>query len=177
VTPDARAAVQQLVVRLADGDRTAITPAFNALWPLLRGFATAALRDPGHGEDAAQQAMIKLFAQAGDFDASCDAVAWAITITAFEVRTIRTRVRRRREAALDAPDDASSPDTPESHLINGELQRAAREVLAGLGDGEIATISAALDDARPAGDATFRKRLQRALDRLRTAWRTKHDSP
>src|SRR5215813_7279688 len=101
VTWYARPAIQELFKRLADGDRTAIEPAFAALWPLLLGFATRALHDEGYGEDAAQQAIIKLFEQVSDFDPSRDGIAWALAITSYEVRSIRRRVLRRREEDLD----------------------------------------------------------------------------
>jgi RNA polymerase sigma-70 factor (ECF subfamily) len=179
VTPTARAALNELFVRLADGDRAAIAPAFAALWPVVRAFTTAALDDPGRGDDAAQQALIKLFAQASAFDARRDALSWAIAIAAFEVRTLRRRAQRRREAPLTSGvhADLRAATTPESELIDRELQRAARAALAGLGPADVATITAALADRRPPSDATFRKRLQRALGRLRETWRSKHDVP
>jgi RNA polymerase sigma-70 factor (ECF subfamily) len=146
------------------------------LWPLLRGFAARALRDDGRGEDAAQEALIKLFEQATDFDASRDGVAWAIAITAYEVRSIRRRGLRRREEALDRAADApATTGTPEAMVVERDLARAAREVLSGMKEEDMAAILVAIGERRPFGDATFRKRLQRALARLRHAWRAKHE--
>src|SRR5262249_19742747 len=130
LTAPARRAIQELLERLAAGDRTAIEPAFDALWPLLRGFAARALRDEGLAEDAAQQALIKLFEQTSGFDPSRDGVAWAIAITSYEIRTIRRRGLRRREEALDGAADAlTTTETPEALAVDRDLARAAREAL------------------------------------------------
>ena len=176
VTADARRAIQELLGRLADGDRSAIEPAFDMLWPVLRRFAACALEDDGHGEDAAQQAIVKLFAQVAEFDPARDGLAWAFAITSYEIRTIRRRAQRRRETSLDHADPVpATTDTPEARLIACDLIHAARTTLSGMTEADVQVILAALDDHRPAGDATFRKRLQRAVGRLRQLWRTKHD--
>jgi RNA polymerase sigma-70 factor, ECF subfamily len=176
VTWYARTAIQELFKRLANGDRTAIEPAFAALWPLLRRFATHALHDEGHGEDAAQQAMIKLFEQVSDFDSSRDGVAWAFAITSYEVLSIQRKGLRRREEALDhAADSLATIDTPEALVVERDLTHAAREVLSGMKEEDMAAILVAIGENRPSGNARFRKRLQRALARLRQAWGAKHE--
>jgi RNA polymerase sigma-70 factor (ECF subfamily) len=175
VTPIARAHVQTLLQRLADGDRSAIEPAFVALGPLVRAFAARALPRSMDAEDAAQSALTKLFEQVRDFDPSRDGVAWALAVVHFECRTIARRAQRRREQALDPETHApSTTDTPESLMGRRELEAMARELFSDLGDDDARTIAAAIEDERPRADATFRKRLQRALARLRLAWRTKH---
>src|SRR5262245_15047408 len=111
--PEERAAIQILVTRLAAGDRDAIEPAFAALWPVLRRFSTRTLPIEADAEDAAQQALAKVFEQSASFDPSRDAVAWALTITWYECRTLRRRAQRRREQPLDAQDGAApTTDTP-----------------------------------------------------------------
>src|SRR5690348_17316476 len=101
VTSLARTEVQALVKRLAEGDRTAIEPSFNALWPVLRRFSARALGNEADAEDAAQQAVTKLFAQVADYDSQRDAVGWALTIAAYECRTVRRQRARRREVGAD----------------------------------------------------------------------------
>jgi len=181
VTPGVRAEVQSLVQRLADGDRGALRPAFDRLWPLLRDFCARALRTPvgADAEDAAQRALVKLFDQASDFDPRRDALAWALTIAAFECRTAARSKGRRREDSLDdaAAERLASPsDGPEEAVIERDLITAARGVLAELPSADAEALIAAFEDMRPAGDAAFRKRLQRAVARLRIAWRAKHDA-
>jgi RNA polymerase sigma-70 factor (ECF subfamily) len=178
LTPEARAAIHQLMTRLGRGDRSAITPTFAALRPLLVAFATRALADEALGEDVAQQALLKVFEQAADFDPSRDGVAWALAIASYEVRTLRQRGRRRAEEPLGlAAERAMDLHSPEEETIARDLERAARAVLAGMGAEDARVILAAMGDLRPSGDATFRKRLQRALARLRHAWRARHGTP
>lgn len=170
----ARADVQALLVRLADGDRTAIEPAFAVLWPLVRQFSARALHNPADAEDAAQQTLTKLFEQSADFDRARDGLAWVLTIAAFECRTLRRRAQRRREDSQERAPALADCDTPEALVVERDLQAAALEVLGTLGDEDKKAILAAMSGARPA-DAAFRKRLQRALGRLRLAWRAKHE--
>jgi RNA polymerase sigma-70 factor (ECF subfamily) len=174
----AHATIHGLLVRLARGDRSALEPTFTALWPILRGFARRALGDETLAEDAAQQAILKVFAQAPNFDASRDGLAWAMAITSYEVRTLRRKAQRRREEPMgEALERPSLVRSPEAAIIERDLERAARATLGELGEEDVAVIIAAIDGSRPSGDATFRKRLQRALARLRHAWRAKYGTP
>jgi DNA-directed RNA polymerase specialized sigma24 family protein len=175
VTPHARAEIQALLKRPQSGDRAAIEPTFDVLWPILRRFSARALHHEADAEDAAQQALAKLFAQVSSFDSSRDGVAWALAIASFECRTIRRKSHRRREDSLEG--EQTSNATPEALVIERDLQTAAREVLGMMKEDDANAILAAMADERPAGDATFRKRLERALGRLRLAWRTKHETP
>ncbi len=185
MTPDARAQITSLLARLADGDRSAVDAAFDALWPLVRDFCARALGNAADAEDAAQQALVRVFEQVADYDRERDALAWVLTIAGYEVRTIRRRATRRREDAHDAEsyERSSSRESPEDLLIDRDLCAAVRDVLASLRPEDAATIAASfgLSNANAPTDApspaTFRKRLQRALERLRGAWRTKHGTP
>jgi RNA polymerase sigma-70 factor (ECF subfamily) len=175
LTPEACAEIQALLKRLADGDRSAVEPAFAALWPLLRRFSARALHHEADAEDAAQQALAKVFEQSSRFDAERDGVAWALTIASFECRTLRRKLQRRREDALETAGPIADGVTPESLVVEHDLDVAAREALGEMNDVDARAILAAISDARPTRDATFRKRLQRAIGRLRIAWRTKHE--
>lgn len=181
---DARARIQSLLTRLADGDRGAIEPAFDALWPVVHRFCARALSPSADAEDAAQQAIVRVFDQVADYDRRRDGLAWVLTIAGYEVMTLRRRVQRRREQGHAANDgDAPATDRdPESMVIEQDLLAAAREILGALRQEDVAVIEAAMGfgDASAMADVprpTFRKRLQRALERLRVAWRTKHGTP
>jgi RNA polymerase sigma factor (sigma-70 family) len=180
LTPHARAGVQELVLRLAHGDRSAVEPAFRAMWPMVREYSARALSNAADADDVAQAALLKFFDQVADFDRTRDAVAWALTITSFECRTHRRRLQRRKDRAeLSMVHHAlSTTETPEDTVIERDLEAAAREVLGSLSDPDIRTVLAAMAEERQEHErgATFRKRLQRALGRLRVAWRTKHES-
>lgn len=164
------------MTRLADGDRSALHPAFETLWPLLRGVAARHL-PPADAEDAAQEALLKIFSRAGSFDPERSAVAWAIGIAGWEVRTARRRRMRRREAPLlpaGAGPDAA-PD-PEAELLARDLEATLEAALGALAPADAATLRLyARGERAPIAAATFRKRVARALARLRTAWRTTND--
>jgi RNA polymerase sigma-70 factor (ECF subfamily) len=174
---DFKPRLNALMRRLADGDRTALAPAFEMLWPAVRRFALRALNESPDAEDAAQQALLKLFAQVAQYDAERDALAWALSVTAYECRTWRKQRARRRETVETAARDRSDPAAdPEAAAIARDLEQAAREVLQSLSALDVATLEAVIGGERPAiAGATFRKRVARALERLRAAWSTRHD--
>jgi RNA polymerase sigma-70 factor (ECF subfamily) len=167
--------LQRLMARLADGDRSAFHPVFESLWPLLRRFAARHL-GPGEADDAAQEALVRVFRRAAEFDPTRSALAWALGIAAYEVRTARRRRQRRREDA--APDGALAAardpkPTPEEAAMQGDMETMVREALGTLRpeDAETLRLYSRGERAHVAA-ATFRKRVERALARLRAAWRT-----
>jgi RNA polymerase sigma-70 factor (ECF subfamily) len=177
VTP--RAEITALLVRVADGDRRAFDPLFDAVWPAVHGLCRRMA--PRDADDAAQEAMVRVFTRAAEFDRERDGLTWILAIAAWECRTARRRAGRRGETAI--PDDrtTSADDAPDETLARRELLAAAAEALGSLSDADVATITAALVEDPAARDgiapATFRKRLERALGRLRTAWRSRHGHP
>jgi RNA polymerase sigma factor (sigma-70 family) len=174
---EARAEIQVLALRLADGDSGAIAPAFTVLWPLVLRFSARALPSVADAEDVAQAALIKFFEQVEGFDPAQDALGWVMTITAFECRTLLRKIGRRREmpdavAALKLAADG----TPEELVIERDLEAAVRDILGTLREDDVRAILAGIADTRDehTRGTAFRKRLQRAFERLRLAWRTKH---
>jgi RNA polymerase sigma factor (sigma-70 family) len=171
-----RESLQRQIVQLADGDRDAFHPVFVRLWPLLRGFAARCLPHE-EAEDAAQEALLRIFARAAEFDRRRDALPWVLGIAAYEIRSARRRRQRRRESPADAlgarPDDGRSP---EDTAMASELGRALSAALATLPPGDTETLLAYARGERPdLPGPTFRKRVERALTRLRVAWRLRHD--
>jgi RNA polymerase sigma factor (sigma-70 family) len=166
-----REALQRHLERLADGDRDAFDPVFVRLWPLLRGFAARCLPRE-EAEDAAQEALLRLFSRAAEFDRQRDALSWVLGIAAYEIRSARQRHRRRREDPADGltekPDLARSP---EQAAVAGDLGRALEAALSTLRPGDAETLLAYARGERPdLPGPTFRKRVERALARLRGAW-------
>src|SRR5207302_10345249 len=94
----ARTELDRLVARLADGDRAAFGPVFEALWPVLRAFCGRAV-GAADAEDAAQSALLRVFARAAEYDPEQRALPWVVGIAAWECRTLRRRRDRRREEA------------------------------------------------------------------------------
>jgi hypothetical protein len=67
-------------------------------------------------------------------------------------------------------------ENPEALFLERDILAAAGEVMGSLRPEDVKTLRAAIEEeARPdVPAATFRKRLSRAVGRLRTAWRAKH---
>jgi RNA polymerase sigma-70 factor (ECF subfamily) len=174
VGPAERQRLNELVARLADGDREAFHPVFVSLAPLLRRVAQRRLAAQD-AEDAAQEALVKLFAQAARFDRSRDALAWALGITAWEIRTALRKRQRRREEAFDgrALESRREPTpTPEDAAIARSLDAALDDALRALPPRDQEALRAYAREERTIGvaPATFRKRVERALARLRRSF-------
>jgi RNA polymerase sigma-70 factor (ECF subfamily) len=169
-----RIELQRLLTRLADGDRAAFRPVFDLAWPRVRELAARLMPHAADADDAAQAALLKVFERCAEYDRERDALSWIVAIASYECLTIRRKAKRRREAGVDAVAAlADGSPTPEQQTIDVELERAAVGVLGQLRPEDRATIRTAFFDEgdRSAQPATFRKRLQRALERLRAAWR------
>lgn len=173
--PETRLAIDGLVERLRDGDRSAGPELFRLLWPILRQFCSRLLADSSVAEDAAQRAITRVFDQASQFDPARDSVAWALEIAVWECRTERRRRTRSREVqwtsgTLNVADDRG---TPPELLQEAELTRSVEQAMAGLHELDRETLLLFLGNSTadvPA--ATWRKRKERALRRLKLTWRS-----
>jgi RNA polymerase sigma-70 factor, ECF subfamily len=175
---DTEVDLEALMLRLAAGDRTAFDPLYDALSPLVQRLTTRMMRGAPEAEDAAQEAMTKVFARASQFEQGRSATTWVLAITAYECRTLLQRQRRKREdgSPVESLIDANV-GSPEAAAIARDFQAAAREVLGTLRATDIATLEASARGERPdLPQATFRKRLERALARFRAAWSARHGS-
>jgi RNA polymerase sigma-70 factor (ECF subfamily) len=117
--------------------------------------------------------MTTWFGQIDQLDRERDAMAWAFTHVTWAARTARRKRERRNEVGDRAPEPSALPGYEDHDLV-----RAALAELEQLPARDREVIAAAIGDdeqlrARLA-PATFRKRLERALGRLRTSWRSKH---
>jgi DNA-directed RNA polymerase specialized sigma24 family protein len=170
-----RAELRRLIGRLAEGDRTAFRPAFALLWPRLRAFAVRYVGSVD-GEDAAQAALLRVFSRASEYDPERDALSWALGIAAWECRTLRRKRERRKEDSVLLHTRPDARATPEQTAIERDLLAAVEAVAGTLRPLDLETLAAMARGDRPVQGATFRKRLERALTRLRLAWRAKHGS-
>ncbi len=175
-----REQLQQAMTRLADGDRAAFVPVYEALWPVLRRFVERSLGNPCDADDVAQEALLKVFARASEFDPNREALPWTLGIASYECRTLRRRISRRREdhAAWELEAARQEGPSPEDDVIGRDLEAAALEALGTLRTRDAETILVATGGGArpPIPGATFRKRLERAVGRLRIAWRARHGS-
>lgn len=158
-----------LVARLADGYRSAFTPAFQLLWPRVRDLCRSMLKNEADAADAAQQSLERILTRSAEYDRARPALPWALGIAAWECRTALRKRGRRRELPDEAAPEArqSEEDFAERQLIQravqamGELSPMDQETL-------VATF---FDEAATASGATLRKRRERALTRLRDAFK------
>ena len=173
---DGLAELDQQMALLADGDRSAIEPLFRALWPPVHTYCERVLGRGADADDAAQQAMEKVFVEAVRYDRKRRALPWAVTIALWECRTVQRRRQRERTVSLEvAPEVASFSATPEKAAIDGDLLAAASAIFDQLSpsDHEILRLTLEEGGDLPAdvSGPTLRKRRERAFTRLRDAWR------
>lgn len=161
---------------LADGDRSAIEPLFRALWPVVHAYCQRALGHGADADDAAQQTMEKVFAEATRYDKERRALPWVVTIALWECRTIRRRVQRTRTVSLDGTADTSSSDrTPEESAIDRDLLDGAWAAFEHLSPADREVLRQTFEDDASStlavSGATLRQRRERAMHRVREAWR------
>lgn len=162
--------IDELMGRLADGDRDAFSPLFRALWtPALRVCERMVPRQ-ADAADAAQAAMMKILERASEYDKKRPALPWALGIAAWECRTVLRRQERLKES-LGEPllsDWGAGADEVEQKL----LVQAAMHAMGRLSERDQETLlSTFLETEATASGATLRKRRERALDRLRDSFR------
>jgi RNA polymerase sigma-70 factor (ECF subfamily) len=131
------------------------------------------LQHDADADDAAQEAMVTIFARASDYDRTRAGAPWALAIAWYACRTLQKKRTRRREDLADAATDVPSESMPEEELEQQQLLAAAVSALDALSDTDRETLVATFwkEQQASASGATLRKRRERALDRLRTIFR------
>jgi RNA polymerase sigma-70 factor (ECF subfamily) len=162
-----------LMARLAEGDRAAFTPVFRALWPRVHRLCLRLVQSEADAEDAAQQAMEKILSRASEYDPKRPALPWALGIAGWECRTLRKRQARRHELSAEtAAEVHDSRKGADDALAERDLVAATMEALGTLSASDQETLLATyFEHATAVGGATLRKRRERALTRLRLAFR------
>jgi len=172
-----------LMARLADGDRSVFAAVYQRLRGPIERLCHHLLPHHADADDAFQEAMQKILERApADYDRGRPALPWALAIAGWECRTLRRKHQRRREtvttdeaqAVPRAQQAQHAPNTEggaEEAIIQRDLAEAARQALGTLSPADQETLQVILRDEAPMPGATFRKRRERALGRLRTAFR------
>jgi RNA polymerase sigma-70 factor, ECF subfamily len=172
VNEGASATLDVLVTRLAAGDRGAFSPVFERLWPPTLRLCKSILRNDADASDAAQEALAKILTRASDYDSSRPALPWAMAIASWECRTILRKRDRRRESDAPPVGIASLEPSVEDRNSERELIESALTALGTLSPTDQETLLATFrEEAASASGATLRKRRERALTRLRLAFR------
>lgn len=169
-----RKAIHEAMLRLADGDRSAFDVLLDELWPVILAFAERHLGKGADAEDVAQEVFYRICLRIAEFDSSRDALSWAFGIAHYEVLTLRRKRQRRREVYDEAAlaERADPGDSQEGLLLHRELVLAFEQIVGALTEDDRHALGL-VASAQPASatSATFRKRKQRAMERLRGLWR------
>jgi DNA-directed RNA polymerase specialized sigma24 family protein len=83
--------LEALMLRLAAGDRAAFDPLYDALRPLVQRLTTRMMHGAPEAEDAAQEAMTKVFARVSRYEPGRSVTIWVLAIMAYECRTLLQR--------------------------------------------------------------------------------------
>lgn len=159
-----------LMARLASGERAVFSRVFELLWGPVLKFCEGVLKNHADAADAAQEAMYKILERASDYDKTRPAMPWALAIAGWECRTVMRKHVRRKESHVSVEPVAS--DNPQEQLIANSLADAAKAALGSLSDLDQEVLLATFwDEAASVSGATLRKRRERAMDRLRNAFR------
>jgi RNA polymerase sigma-70 factor (ECF subfamily) len=174
-----RKTIHEAMVRLADGDRSAMNVLVNELWPVVLLFAERGLQHEQDAEDVAQEVFLRICSRISDFDRNLDGLSWAFGIANYEIMTVRTRRKRRRELAGDRELAARADArlSQEEAVIQSELTEAMVLAVGHLSDDDRASLALEVPRLANVPTATVRKRRQRALDRLRAVWRNLYGEP
>lgn len=167
---DQKAELDSLIVELARGNRAVFAVVFRLLWqPMLRLCQTM-LKNEADASDAAQQALEKVLTRCAEYDQSRPALPWALAIAAWECRTIARKRSRRREMPDEQAPEAGAGS--EDEMAQRELMRAALAAMGELSPADRETLGATFwEEATSMRGATFRKRRERALKRLRDTFK------
>jgi RNA polymerase sigma-70 factor (ECF subfamily) len=159
------------MARLARGDRSAFTSVFQALWPRTLRLCTNILKHDADAADAAQQALAKILERAAEYDPKRPALPWALGVASWECRSILKRRARRREVEADESVLGFATGGEDAE-VERQLVDAAVTALGTLSESDKETLLATFwEEAASVGGATLRKRRERALGRLRAAFR------
>lgn len=122
--------------------------------------------------DAAQQAMERVLVRAAEYDHARAALPWALGIASWECRTLMRKRTRRGEVAHSAQPEPATASNPEEALEEQELAQALRTTLGELSESDRAALLLTFGEQKNlVTGTTLRKRRERALLRLRTAWK------
>lgn len=159
------------MVRLADGDRQAFDEVYRLAHQPVLALCRKLLAGHEHAEDLAQEALLKVFSGASRYDAERGpALPYILGGAGFAVRSYRKSMARQRARDAGPADQLQTPDpgtSAEDQLLNAELLSAVDQVVGQLSAADQQVL---LLVATKGLTPTMRKRLSRALGRLRNQW-------
>jgi RNA polymerase sigma-70 factor (ECF subfamily) len=173
VSPDEKSELNAAMARLAAGDRSAARGVYDHLEAPVRRLCTKMLGAGHDADDASQEALAELFGKASEYDPSRDVLGWALTIAGWECRTIRKKRARARTTPLATDVITGAGPDPAAIAEERELTEALEAAIGDLRPDDRRVLDDVLADLR--GDAAYRKRKERMIDRLRALVRRTYD--
>ncbi len=137
----------QLLSRTALRDRLAFTALYDGTSPKLFGICLRILRDRGRAEEALQEAYVKIWQRAGQFDREGgNANAWISAIARNQAIDL-LRAGKKSAAALDEADCVADPNpSPEQSAVLASEGRRIDRCMAELPDDRAQAVRAAYVD-------------------------------
>lgn len=121
---------ESLLLRLAEGDQTAMTELYTATSSAVYGLALSILKNTADAEDVMQETYIRIYRAAPTYQKFRKPMAWILTI----VKNLSLmKLRERKTDALPEDFELSSGETP--HVVS-ENRVVLRAALANLSDEE-----------------------------------------
>lgn len=170
-----------LIVRVAAGDRDAFARLFEKFAPRVKSYLLRLGAPPAAAEDLAQDAMVALWRRAASFDpVKARASTW-IYIIARNAWIDKLRRERVRLAYSDefAGSEASTDEAPDDAVSRGQEEERVRAALEALSDEQREVILLSFFEDRPHSEiaerlslplGTVKSRLRLALGKLKAQW-------
>lgn len=172
---------EDLLVRVAAGDRTAFGALFGKFAPKVKGYLIRLGANGAIAEDLAQDAMVSVWRRAGSFDrAKAKASTWIFVIArnAWIDRLRREKVELAYRAGMDDPEE-SSDESPDDAAVRVQTEEQIAEALATLSEEQRQVVRLSFFEERPHSEiaerlslplGTVKSRLRLALIKLRAHW-------
>ena len=174
--PDADAALEDCIARIAGGDKDALADLYSRTRPAVYGFALSIVKNAHDAEDILHDAYLQVWNAAGGYRRQGKPMAWVLTITR-NLAISRLREHGRTEPLVQEDWQDRLADNPAvthedrmmleavlSALSDEERQIVTLHALTGLRHREIAAL---LGLPLP----TVLSKYSRALKRLQLAWK------
>lgn len=181
-----RADVEDMLARLALGDRSALPRLHAATSAKLFGVVLRVLNDRADAEDALQDIYVKVWLNAGRYRANgLSPMSWLIAVARNHALDLLRQRQRRRSVPIDEMVELACPlPSPEDTAVAASLRRRVAACLAELGaDHADAVCGAYLHDVPDRDLATrydvplntMKTRLRRSLLKLRASLETSQE--
>lgn len=130
------AALEELLARVADGDREAFSHFYDRIIGTVFGLAKMIVRDPARAEEIAHDVMLEVWAKAGTFRPERgSARAWVATITRRRaIDVVRSEEASRARDSRSVQPEAVAGDPVADHVTDEEERERVRSGLHQLTD-------------------------------------------